>query len=652
MVRQKLILIGSGLSHLNFLKEWSVAPLKDWQVIWITGSQSYLYPQLEMQKQWGETPDSSLCNWKRIAEIAKIRHVESEVESIDANNRIINFKSNHPSFFYDRISIDATGMDIFGKDSLIKKIGCVAENTEHSSFGFVPENINELEFLALLESKRPQSKWTVFTQSIEPQLAKNKLISQWLGKQSKVKDWGVERDPLGVKKTEFVDLIKFESLEKSIQLWCRPFISDYFCNHGWQFFDQEISVAQRPFHHLVDVNVVKKYSAELFKALNHRKMSKSFRLKRYVTSLQLVKGKKIYSGDFLFFINKKNIKNKIEIDKLFSFFNAKGSSRAEDFSPATLSEPKAQNFSLAESENRPQSFTFGGNFSLIDDPYLLGEMAACRALSECYARGIEPQSSEWFLSHSADYQNEDIRHFYCGVEEILEKNHVKLVQAQSFVSQNMSWFAHFIHSKVEAAVFENKIEEGDVLVMTSPIGFSTLWSQQMREQMQSQWFSEGLQNLNKDMSQAFRVAKKFNIKSVKVVGSKGFSGACLECLDTVPELKALINMRKMPRYKGVSQLITRDPKWISPQAQINWNDLRLRVNFEAENISEQNDCLWEPELNGGWLIVVEKTQALLLVKELRKVGFLQAQVVGCVGRKSNSEKLALSDWEPEVSNSL
>lgn len=645
---RNLILLGSGITHLAFLKKWMSNPLPGWRVSWIS-SNSFDVPLPEkwFDIVWGIKRNSyDHINPRQIAQIANIRFIEADIEAIDSKNKKIMFKNwgrdKRPDMFFDHLSIDSSSFDILSPDIFLN-MGQVGKVEDDPVLLFNAQSTYELSFFGAYLHRDKKARWKVTLS--EESFFENKTpsINLWFKKLTHGLAVSIDNvNELGSspKKEEFT---VFEPIEKKIKLWAKPFLTNYYSFHGFKFYDDVVSVMQRPFYHLVNFSVISKYNSELFKCLCNKKHTNYFEFKKSDTFFRLDKNHKSYPLSFFYFAKKRDEFSQLEQQKLFDFFKLKIGSYANDLNTINLAEPKSQAISHVE-PNQPVSFTFGSSFSLFSDPYYLGEVIALRGLSECYSRGIEPKSSEWFLSHTTSFSVDDVRQFYAGIASVLEESQVDLKQAQSFNSPNLSWYAHFSGMQTDNTWIYQKPLLGDHLILTGPIGFATAWSNQAFFEFPHEGIRQVFLNLKKNMNEAFNISKKFRVSSVKTIGIRGVSGACLDILEGQEE-KALVNMRKIPRVKGVNEFISRDPSVVAPQTQANWNELKPRVNFSLEEVSHQNDCLWMPEINGGWLIAVNPEDSKSMLIEFQKAGFSHATIFGCIGKSNNQEKISLSDWD-------
>lgn len=186
---------------------------------------------------------------------------------------------------------------------------------------------------------------------------------------------------------------------------------------------------------------------------------------------------------------------------------------------------------------------------------------------------------------------------------------------------------------------------GDYMLLTRPLGLGLLWSRRTQDQFQSQWFEDAVDYpVCPGVSELTEFLQEFDIQTAVMVEEWGFLYHCFQELQVDQQM--MVNFRHLPKWQGVDQVLETPVK--SPALDKNWQRVRNHVNFDRDNISKGNAILWDSRSHGAMVIGVSSTQWEKALASLKKMGFTEATLVGCVREQRTSKRMVLSDWNAQV----
>lgn len=275
---------------------------------------------------------------------------------------------------------------------------------------------------------------------------------------------------------------------------------------------------------------------------------------------------------------------------------------------------------------------------IVDDPFDFGKIAAANSISDVYAMGGKPILAIAILGWpveklAAEFAQKVVE----GGRQVCEEASIRLAGGHSIDSPEPI-FGLAVNGIVEIKHLKknNTAEEGDVLVLTKPIGVGILSTAGKRGLLKD----EHKQTLVRQMSALNKVGEALGkLKSVTAmtdVTGFGLLGHLIEMAEG-SGLSAEIFYGKIPQIDGVQEYISQK---ISPDATFrNWSSYSEKVKFEkGVNVMEAFTLLPDPQTNGGLLFSVKQTAIGEVKSVLEKYGLQNfSEPIGKM--KSPSEKI-------------
>ena len=263
----------------------------------------------------------------------------------------------------------------------------------------------------------------------------------------------------------------------------------------------------------------------------------------------------------------------------------------------------------------------------VDDPYWFGQIAAANALSDVYAMGGKPLTALNLVMFPTKKLDSGI------LREILRGGCDKVSEAGASIAGG-----HSVDDNepkyglaVTGVVHPDRIltncgaEEGDVLILTKPIGTGVLFNACRSKKLPWRDLEMILPEVASLNEKAIEIALNFDVHACTDITGFGMIGHSLEM---AKGSKVQINLlyNKLPFYPHALDMYRRGETTGSNKA-----NRRLAEGFfkKIREISrEEEELLYDPQTSGGLLLSVPSTEADRLVTELKRAGIETAGRVG------------------------
>lgn len=273
---------------------------------------------------------------------------------------------------------------------------------------------------------------------------------------------------------------------------------------------------------------------------------------------------------------------------------------------------------------------------IVDDAYTFGQIAAANSISDIYAMGGAPRLAMNLMCFpsclSLDLVKEMLEGGYSKVKEagaIIAGGHT-IEDTEPKYGLCVTGFAH-----PKDILANSTAREGDLLVLTKPLGTGILSTAAMAEMLDE----ENYRKMVKLMSELNRAAQEtmmpFRPHACTDITGFGFLGHVQEMAGG-SRLTAEIFSRDVPVVQNALDL-ARDGI-IPAGAYRNMQFLEGKVRVGTAVPQELADVLFDPQTSGGLLIALPEARALELLRELNGKT-LCAAVVGRMMAKSDVDVL-------------
>ncbi|MHA7816574.1 MAG: selenide, water dikinase SelD [Pseudohaliea sp.] len=276
--------------------------------------------------------------------------------------------------------------------------------------------------------------------------------------------------------------------------------------------------------------------------------------------------------------------------------------------------------------------------ALVDDPWLMGRIAAQHALNDLYASGARPRAALAALTlpfAAASVQARDLRQVLAGALAAFAEADCVLLGGHSL--QGPEWqlgFAVTGEVATKDPLRKRGAQAGDALLLTRPLGVGVLFAAHMQLAADGRDIDRALALLGASQAAALDAAVAGGAHAATDVTGFGLAGHLCEML--CDELGATLDLAALPVLPGAEVAIAAGLR--STAAPANLAAWGARVLGAGDPVRQQ--LLFDPQTAGGLLLALPPAG----VPEARRVleaAKLGAAVIGeCVAAEPGMIRLA------------
>ncbi len=273
--------------------------------------------------------------------------------------------------------------------------------------------------------------------------------------------------------------------------------------------------------------------------------------------------------------------------------------------------------------------------SFIDDPYVFGQIAANHALSDIFAMGAEAQTAMAIATLPyglEDDVEEQLYQLMSGALRVLNQSNAALVGGHSSEGAELA-FGLAVTGLVDRDKILHKggMQAGDILLLSKPLGTGTLFAADMRHAAKGRWIDAAIGHMLNSNQAAGLCLQRHAANACTDVTGFGLLGHLLEMMK-LSNVDVRLEMDSLPILNGAIQTISNGIfSSLHPQ------NIRLQRAIRNINSGQQYPSyplLFDPQTAGGLLASIPASAAQDCVKELVKLGYPDAVVIGKVLQKS------------------
>lgn len=264
---------------------------------------------------------------------------------------------------------------------------------------------------------------------------------------------------------------------------------------------------------------------------------------------------------------------------------------------------------------------------IVDSPRLFGEIAAANALSDVYAMGGEPKTAMAILAFPlATLPSDIIVEVLQGASDKMKEAGVSFVGGHSIDDDTLKFGLSVTGHVNPSQVWSNaNAQEGDVLILTKPLGTGTCTAGLKRQELAEEDILDALQS----MSTLNRIRDLVDSSSLEAIHAAtditgfGFLGHAQQ-MAHASNKKFEVSLAKMPLFKETVHCLEKG--YLTKAHRTNGS--YTEKNCETSRLTSlQKSILCDPQTSGGLLLSVAAAEADNILRALR-TRFAGAQIIG------------------------
>ena len=271
---------------------------------------------------------------------------------------------------------------------------------------------------------------------------------------------------------------------------------------------------------------------------------------------------------------------------------------------------------------------------IVDDPYTFGKIAAANALSDIFAMGGKPLLALNIVCFPADRFSDLDKMIKGGIEKVKEAGAI-LVGGHSLKDKEPKYglaVLGLVHP--EKIIRNHTPREGDLLILTKPLGTGIISTALKNELIKEQEVQEAINWMTK-LNNISDSILDLSIHSMTDITGFGFLGHLSEMLEG-GELTADIQVDSVPVLDMAYDLSRQN--MIPGGSKANQQAFSCAVEKETELDSAREMLLYDAQTSGGLLISVSKEEAERALALLAEQAFNLSRVVGNIRKRTSKDK--------------
>jgi selenide,water dikinase len=266
--------------------------------------------------------------------------------------------------------------------------------------------------------------------------------------------------------------------------------------------------------------------------------------------------------------------------------------------------------------------------AFIDDPYLLGEIAANHALNDIFAMGGTPRHALATVvvpPGPASKVEEELFQLLSGAGACLDREDVALIGGHSSEGTGLAiGFSVTGEIAPDRIVRKAGLKADDALVLTRPLGTGILFAAAMRARAKAPWIDAAVSQMRQSNRAAAQLLLARDATAMTDITGFGLIGHLGEML-LASGANATLDLASIPLYEGVFSLAREGVK-----STLLAENLVLGHLLRGEIDAPTRAVLFDPQTSGGLLAGIPADRAAECVAELQANGHVHAAIVGRV----------------------
>jgi selenide,water dikinase len=196
--------------------------------------------------------------------------------------------------------------------------------------------------------------------------------------------------------------------------------------------------------------------------------------------------------------------------------------------------------------------------AIVDDPYMLGKIAANHSLGDVYAMGGEPQTALAIATvpYGLEAKVEaDLSAMMAGANEVLRAAGCALVGGHTSEGAELA-LGFAVNGLVArtAALRKSGLEPGDALILTKPIGTGTLLAADMRRKAKARWVMAAIAHMLQSNARAADILRRHGVHAATDVTGFGLLGHLVEMV-RASDVDVTVAIDRVPLLAGARETV-------------------------------------------------------------------------------------------------
>ncbi|MGI8500914.1 MAG: selenide, water dikinase SelD [Hassallia sp.] len=277
--------------------------------------------------------------------------------------------------------------------------------------------------------------------------------------------------------------------------------------------------------------------------------------------------------------------------------------------------------------------------SLINDPYIFGQISANHCLSDILAMGAIPQSALAIatIPHAAPAKIAEILYqLLSGAVKVLNQAQAPLIGGHTTQGAELA-FGLTCNGLVypDKLLRKSGMQPGEVLILTKALGTGTLFAAQMRHQVKNRWIDAAIESMLLSNQAAAACFLSHQATACTDVTGFGLLGHLLEMVQA-SGVAVELQLEAIPILEGAKETLQQGIfSSLHPE--------NLQASHYISNLAQTEShfnypILFDPQTAGGLLASIPEAQAEECLIALKDLGYKYSCIIGRVNCEVEGKK--------------
>ncbi len=279
--------------------------------------------------------------------------------------------------------------------------------------------------------------------------------------------------------------------------------------------------------------------------------------------------------------------------------------------------------------------------AFLDDPYLVGRIAALNAASDVFALGARPRGALAMATlplGSPRQQEQLLYELLAGGLRELTAMGAALVGGHTIEGPQAALGFTILADAPAQPTLKSGLRPGDHLLLTKPLGSGTLLAAQMQAKCRSDWFAPLVENMLRSNEPPPGLFETADIRAVTDVTGFGLAGHLLEML-RASGATAEICLADVPLLPGAREMLAEGIESTLAPANRSIEDQIETAAGVRERVEYRS--LFDPQTSGGLLLGVVEQQLSHVLDQWEQHAGSRPTVIGRAVDRGDDDRVLL-----------
>jgi selenide,water dikinase len=277
--------------------------------------------------------------------------------------------------------------------------------------------------------------------------------------------------------------------------------------------------------------------------------------------------------------------------------------------------------------------------TLINDPYIFGQISANHCLSDILAMGAVPQSALAIatIPHAAPPKIAEILYqLLSGAVKVLNQAQAPLIGGHTTEGTELA-FGLTCNGLIypDKLLRKSGMQPGEVLILTKALGTGTLFAAQMRHQVKNRWIDAAVESMLLSIKLLLTCLLSHYATACTDVTGFGLLGHLLEMVQA-SGVAVELQLEGIPILEGASETLQQGI--FSSLHPENLQASRYICNLAQTESHCNYPILFDPQTAGGLLASIPEAQAEECLIALKDLGYKHSCIIGRVNYEVEGKK--------------